>query len=141
MDWIKDNALESLGECVALLCCCFCLNKLFSVLHEKWVQRTLMNSILLILCFCLYCIVFNFDASFANSLHFFTLWCDKTEMSLTVFHCHTVLIENACRLLRKSMHRTVLSKIMINWVKWTSWAKSPSNYVIFLLESPLNFWI
>ena len=79
-----------------------------------YIQRTLMNSILLILCFCF-------------ALHCSSLWClfckcttfflpcvvFKAEMPLTVFHCHTILIENVCRLLCKSMLPTMFIKMCV----------------------------
>ena len=76
-------------------------------------------------------------------------------MPLTVFHWHTVLIENVCRLLCKSMLPTMfikmcvkLKQIHLAWnvelekltskLNATLKVKSPWNYVNFLLESPLN---
>ena len=43
--------------------------------------------------------------------NFFLPWvvC-KTKMPLTIFHCHTVLTKNACRLLSKSMLPTMFIK-------------------------------
>ena len=121
----QGNALKNLGECITLLwfgwlkrltvCYCYsCPNELFSVLQEICVQRTLMNSILLILCFCF-------------ALHCSSLWClfckcttfflpcvvFKAEMPLTVFHCHKILIENVCRLSCKSMLPTMFIKMCV----------------------------
>ena len=58
---IKDNALKSLGECIALLWLIETVNYLLLLLlseltvfsiAEICVQRTLMNDIILMLCFC-----------------------------------------------------------------------------------------
>ena len=64
--------------------------------------------------FVLYCSVLHFNVFFANALHFFLPWvvC-KTKMPLTVFRCHTVLTENACRLLSKSVLPTTFIKMCI----------------------------
>ena len=46
--------------------------------------------------------VFFILMSFANALHFFLpSVVYKSKMPLTVFYCHTILIENVCRLLCK----------------------------------------
>ena len=37
----------------------------------------------------------------------------KTKMPLTVSHCHTILIENVCRLLCKSMLPTMFVKMCV----------------------------
>ena len=116
LDWNKDNALKSLGECIALLwsietvnyfCyCCVCLNKLFSVLQEIYVQRILMNNILLILCFCFVLNCSSFQCIFCKcTTSFVCVPCvvHKTKMPLTILYCHTILIENVCRLLSKSL--------------------------------------
>ena len=93
---------------------CLCLNELFLVLQEICVQRTLMNSILLILCFCFALHCSSFWCLFCKCTSFF-LPCVvfKAEMPLTVFHCHTILIENVCRLLCKSMLPTMFIKMCI----------------------------
>ena len=67
--------------------------------------------------FFLYCIGLHFDVSFANTLHFFLpSMVYKTRMPLTVFHCHTILIENEtviCRLLCKSILSTMFIKTCV----------------------------
>ena len=73
----------------ALPCCgwskrftiCFCQKELYLVLHEICAQRTLMNSILLILCFCfeLHCSSFQY------------LFC-----KCTTFVLHCVVIRPKC---------------------------------------------
>ena len=37
----------------------------------------------------------------------------KTKMSLTIFHCHTILTENVCRLLCNSMLPTMFIKMCV----------------------------
>ena len=126
LDWIKDNALKSLGECIALLwsietvdyfCyCCVCLNKMFSVLQEIYVRRILMNNILLILCFCFVLNCSSFQCIFCKcTTSFVCVPCvvHKTKMPLTVLYCHTILIENVCRLLSKSLLPTMFIKMCI----------------------------
>ena len=91
-------------------------------------------------------------------MHYTFLFCVvyKIKMPLTVFYCHTILIENVCRLLCKSMLRNMFIKMCVklrhirfapyvevkkltsSYGKHTSWAKSPWNYVHFLPESCLN---
>ena len=44
---------------------------------------------------------------------FLTLCGVKTKMPLTVLNCHTVLIENVCRLLYKSMLPTIFIKLCV----------------------------
>ena len=46
---------------------------------------------------------------------FLTLGGVKTKMSLAVLNCHTILIENVCRLLCKSMLPTMFIKLCIKW--------------------------
>ena len=40
----------------------------------------------------------------------------KTKMLLPVFHCHTILIENVCILLRKSMLSTSFIKMCVKYI-------------------------
>ena len=110
-----ESALPCCGWLKRLTICyrCFCLNELFLVLQEICVQRTLINSILLILCFCFVLHCSSFNVSFANALHFLPCILCKTKMLLTVFHCHTILIENVCRLSCKSMLPTMLIKMCV----------------------------
>ena len=51
--------------------CCFCLNELFLVLQEISVQRTLINSILFILCFCFVLHCSSFECLFCKCTTFF----------------------------------------------------------------------
>ena len=44
---------------------------------------------------------------------FLTLCGVKTKLPLTVLNCHTMLIENVCRLLRKSMLPTMVIKLCV----------------------------
>ena len=86
--------------------CCFCQNELFLVLQEICVQRTLINRILLILCFCT-ALFFILMSLLQMHYIFLPFMVHKTKMSLTIFHCHTILTENVCRLLCNSMLPTM----------------------------------
>ena len=76
------------------------------------IQRTLLGSILLILCFCFVLHYFILMSLLQMNYIFLPWLVHKTKMPLTVFHCHTILIENVCRLLCKSM----LPTMFINYV-------------------------
>ena len=126
---IESRIMHCKAQDSALLCCgwlkqltfssrCFCLNELFLVLQEICVQRTLMNSILLILCF-FFCTALVFILMSLLQIHyifFLPSMVYKTRMPLTVFHCHTILIENEtviCRLLCKSILSTMFIKTCV----------------------------
>ena len=64
--------------------------------------------------FILYCIFLHFIVSFANALNFFPCVVFKAKMPLTVFNCRTILIENVCRLLCKSMLPIMFIKLCVN---------------------------
>ena len=96
--------------------CCFCLNELFSVFQEICIQRTLMNNILLILFFVLYCIFLHFNISFEKIHYIFLPLCGvKTKIPLTVLNCHAILIDNVCRLLLKSMLPTMFIQLCVTF--------------------------
>ena len=108
-----------MGECIALLWLmifyrCFCLNELLLVLREICVQRTLVNSILLIMCFCFVLHCSSFWCLFCKCFTFF-LPCMvyKIKSPLTVFNYHTILIENVCKLSCKSMLPTMFIKMCV----------------------------
>ena len=63
--------------------------------------------------FVLYCIVLPFNVPFATALHFSPCMVYETKMSLTVFHCHTILIVNVCRMLCKPMLLSMFIKMCV----------------------------
>ena len=77
------------------------------------IQRTLLGSILLILCFCFVLHYFILMSLLQMNYIFLPWLVHKTKMPLTVFHCHTILIENVCRLLCKSMLPTMFIKMCV----------------------------
>ena len=86
-------------EAASYFCyCCFYLNEQY--LQEICVQRTLMNNILLIFCFCFVQHCSSFSYIFCKCTAFlFPCVVFNSKMPLTVLNCHTILIENVFRLL------------------------------------------
>ena len=66
-----QRELERLLKRLTICYCCFCLNELFLVLQETFVQRTLMNSIHLMLCFCFVLHCSSFQCLFCKCTTFF----------------------------------------------------------------------
>ena len=72
-----------------------------------------MNNILLILC--LFCTAFFYILLSLLQMHsnFFPCVVFKAKIPLTVFNCHTILIENVCRLLCKSVLPIMFIKLCV----------------------------
>ena len=103
LDWIKDNTLKSLRECIATLWLIETVNYLlllllseFSVLQErKYVFKgpwwTVYSWYFV---FVLFCIVLHFNVSFANALHFVCLlWCIKPKCPQQFFIARQFLLK------------------------------------------------
>ena len=103
LDWIKDNALKSLRECIATLWLIETVNYLlllllseFSALQErKYVFKgpwwTVYSWYFV---FVLFCIVLHFNVSFANALHFVCLlWCIKPKCPQQFFIARQFLLK------------------------------------------------
>ena len=65
----------------------------------------------------LFCTAVFFILMSLSQMHYIFLpWVVyKTKMPLTVFHCHTILIESVCRLLCKSMLPTMFIKMCVKF--------------------------
>ena len=63
----------------------------------------------------LFCTALFFILMYLSQMQYIFLPCTvyKTKMLLKVFHCHTILIENICRLSWKSMLPTMFIKICV----------------------------
>ena len=83
----------------------------------------------------LFCTALFFILMSLLQMHYIFLPCMvyKTKILLTVFHCHTILIENVCRLSCKSMLPTMFIKMCVKlkhiylspkWTKRTGVQKS-----------------
>ena len=123
LDWIKDNALQSLGECLALLWLVETVNFFLPLLLSEWTvfsiagnmcSKDLDKQYTLDIVF-LFCTALFFILMSLLQMHYIFLPCMvyKTKILLTVFHCHTILIENVCRLSCKSMLPTMFIKMCV----------------------------
>ena len=123
LDWIKDNALKSFGECIALLWLIETVNYLLMLLLSEWTifsiagnmcSKDLDKQYTLDIVF-LFCTALFFILMSLLQMHYIFLPCMvyKTKILLTVFHCHTILIENVCRLSCKSMLPTMFIKMCV----------------------------
>ena len=63
----------------------------------------------------LFCTTFVFILMSLLQMHyiFFPCMVHKTKMPLTVFHCHTILLENICRLFCKSIVPTMFIRMCV----------------------------
>ena len=90
LDWIKDNALKSFGECIALLWLIETVNYLLMLLLSEWTIFSIAGNMCSkdldeqyasdIAGFFRYCIVLHFNVSFANALHLlYFVWCIRPK--------------------------------------------------------------
>ena len=121
--WIKDNALKSCGECIALLWLIETVDYLLPLLLPEWTvfsiagnmcSKDLDKQYTLDIVF-LFCTALFFILMSLSQMYYIFLPCMvyKTKMPLTVFHCHAVPIKNVCRMSCKSMLPTTFIKMCV----------------------------
>ena len=99
LDWIKDNALKNLRECIATLRLIETVNYLlllllseFSALQER--KYVFKGPYSWYCVFVLFCIILHFNVSFANALHFVCLvWCIKPKCPQQFFIARQFLLK------------------------------------------------
>ena len=124
-----------MGDCIVLLSLIETVNYLLPLLLSEWTVFRIAGNICSKGLFKQYSldIVFLFCTALFSILmsllqmHYISLPCMvcKTKMPLTIFHCHTFLIEHFCRLLCKPMLPTMFIKIYIklNQIHLTSYVE------------------
>ena len=116
-----------MGECIALLWLIELVNYLLPLLLSEWTVLSIAGNmcskyldkqytldILFLFCTALFFILMSL-----LQMHYIFLPCVvyKIKMPLTVFHYHTILIENVCRLLCKSMLPTMFINMCVKLKK------------------------
>ena len=113
-----------MGECIALFWLIEMVNYLMTLLLSEWTVFSIAGNmcskdldeqntpdIVFLLCTALLFILMSLLQM--HSIFFLPCMVYKTKMHLTVFHWHTILIENACRLSCKSMLPTMFIKMCV----------------------------